>query len=287
VFKQFESRMDLNDIADLDAKKKDLIYSTGIPEGIIDTTQSSWGSSGQALLQQSKIVARNVYPSQTTFIENIANDFKIHLMLTGDLQGEDTEFEIYMNYPVIEDRMRLKSDSIRLANDILANLGTSLGLDRGEALPSSVVADVFGQYSFLDMEEVGGWVSDYEKNQEIQENYKAILEKIEDEDEKALFIKEAEKFKAIKHSFLRKLNYGKVNQKLTEKIDERLSEEVVREVYFASKRSNNLTEGVSLSGKHYMLTKNSEQKGSIFNLVKEEKAVKSMKLREEEDNKRD
>lgn len=282
-FQQFESRLDLNQLGDLDAKRKDLIYSTGIPEGYLDSSKSNWGTSGQALLQQSKIVARNIYPSQTAFLEGITSDFKIHLMLTGDLQGEDTEFELSMNYPVIEesaDRMRLKSDSIRLANDILANLGTSLGLDRGEALPSEVVTDVFGKYSFLDMEEVADWVIKYEKGQALEENYDEVLASLETLEEKKAFVKDVETFERTKSSFMRKLDFNKPSSTLKEKIDDRLSEEIVREVYFTSKRTNNLLEGVSLNGKHYMLTKNKESEGSIFNLVKEERNSKLKKLKE-------
>lgn len=285
-FEQFESRMNLSDLGDLDAKRKDLIFSTGIPEGYIDTTQGSWGQSGQALLQQSKVVARNIYPSQTTIIENIANDFKMHLLITGDLQGADTEFEIYMNYPVIEessDRMRLKSDSIRLANDILTNLGTSLGLDRGEALPAEIVADVFGKYSFLDMEEVSSWITDYEKGKDLEENFNQFLELAESEEEKKILIKESKEFNNYRKSFLSSLSYDKPSKKLKEKVEERLSEEVVREVYFTSKRANNLCEGVSLRGKHYKLVENKIEKGSVLDLVKKEHAnVSARRIREKE-----
>ncbi len=279
-YQQHESRIDLNQLGDLDAKRTDLILSTGIPEGYLDSSKQNWGQSGNSLIQQSKIVSRNVYPCQTAFIEALAQDYKIHLMLTGELDGEDTEFEIYMNFPVVEDssdKQRSKSDSIRLANDILSNLGTSLGLDRGEALPAEVVADVFGKYSFLDMEEIADWVDLYLKGQEIEENYEQVT--FEDEKERKEYIKESKRLVAERNALLRSLNTTPT-KKLTEKVNDRLSEEVLREVYFTTKRTNNLLEGATPNGKHYVMKKVHEEVGSVFNMVKEERDSRGRRLNE-------
>ena len=61
------------------------------------------------------------------------------------------EFELALPFPVIEesqDRVRMKNDTLRLANDIITNLQNALGLDRGESIPSEVVKDIFGKISF-------------------------------------------------------------------------------------------------------------------------------------------
>jgi hypothetical protein len=250
-----ENRMNLDQIGDLKAKKEDLKMSTGIPMGYVDTRDRSWGQSGQLLLQQSKTVARNVYSNQTPILSQLTELFKFHLYLTNKFDGENTKFELYMNYPVVEessDRMRLKSDSIRLATDILSNLGEQLGLDRGEALPSDIVKDVFGKYSFLDMEEVGQWVKEFEKTKELNEE------------------KENDSIGSSKSKFFASVTLKK-NKNIRERYDAFIDEDCMREAYFESKQKNGFQEG-SFNGKHYVSSFGIDK--TRINLVKELQDIK-------------
>ncbi|MDA3855380.1 MAG: hypothetical protein PF569_03915 [Candidatus Woesearchaeota archaeon] len=220
-----ESRIDLKALGDLDAKREDLEMSTGIPPGYIKQGDRSWGNSGQNLLQQSKVFARKVYANQSAILEQLTYLYRTHLMLTGEFDGEDTEFELYMHFPVEEvnsDKMRLKSDSISLAKTILSDLGDSLGLDRGESLPVEVVQQIFSDHSFLSPEDIDKWVKIYQKSKEPIEESK--IKKIKEK---------------IKGGYL--------------------SEELVREVYFMNKKKLGLTEGIS-NYRHYYssFTKNNK-----------------------------
>jgi len=221
-----ESRMDLDKLGDMENKRKDLILSTGIPEGYLMPGDRGFGNSGQNLLQQSKMFARKVYATQSAILEGITFLYKIHLMLTKQFEGENTEFELYMNYPVVEessDKLRMKNDSLRLGADILKNFGELVGLDRGEALPIDIVKAVLAQYTFLTLDEVEEWCNIYIKSKE----------------------------EPLEESKL---------QKIKEKVKEGyLSEEVVKEVYFMSKKNIGLVEGTQ-KGKHYFCSFNRTNK---------------------------
>ena len=221
-----ESRMDLDKLGDMENKRKDLILSTGVPEGYLMPGDRGWGNSGQNLLQQSKIFARKVYATQSAILEGITFLYRIHLMITKQFEGENTEFELYMNYPVVEensDKLRMKNDSLRLGADILKNFGELVGLDRGEALPIDIVKSVLSQYTFLTPDEVEEWCNIYIKSKE----------------------------EPLEESKL---------QKIKEKVKEGyLSEEVVKEVYFMSKKNIGLVEGTQ-KGKHYFCSFNRTNK---------------------------
>jgi hypothetical protein len=157
-----ESRMDLDAIADIEMLRDDLIMGTDIPKGYLIVDRASFGTSGQALLRQHKPFARAVYKIQTAILEQITQMIRLQFAISGDFDY-DTPFELSMPFPEVEessDRIRIKNDTLRLAKDVLDNLGDAIGLDRGEALPPDVVKAVFSQISFLDDDDVMKWVDD-------------------------------------------------------------------------------------------------------------------------------
>jgi len=76
-------------------------------------------------------------------------------LIIGAHDKEFTEFQLSMDFPVIEesqDRLRMKNDTLRLANDVLSNIQNALGTRDG--LPPEVIKLVFSKLSFLDQDEV-------------------------------------------------------------------------------------------------------------------------------------
>ena len=170
--KVLENRVDIDKIGDLNLLQDRMLVASRVPKGFIPIgNDNSWGSSGKSLVQQSKIFGRFVYTNQQAIISELINLVKMHFAVIG--KYENVEFEISMPFPVVEedsDKFRMKNDSLRLAKDILDNLGGAVGLDRDEALPLDVVEDIFSNYSFLDPDEVKKWIKVYSANKPIEES---------------------------------------------------------------------------------------------------------------------
>jgi len=187
TFNQWENRIDLNQVADIEMLRDDLIMGTAVPKGYLIVDKASFGTSGQALLRQHKPFARKVYQVQTAILEQFTQLVRLQFAITGDYDYS-TEFELSMNYPMVEesrDRTQTKNDTLRLAKDTADNLGQAIGLDRGEALPPDVVKQIFSKLSFLDDEDVDSWVDavikakeeDIEESNRVAKN-KRIVEKL-------------------------------------------------------------------------------------------------------------
>jgi hypothetical protein len=216
-FDTFEPRIDMDKIADVEMLRDDLIMSVPIPKGYLIVDRGGWGgSSAQALLRQHKPFARTVYSIQSSILEGLSQMIRLQFVMTGDYD-KDTAFELTMPFPETEessDRLRIKSDSLRLAKDVIDSIGQAVGLDRGEALPAKVVRKIFSQLSFLSKEDVDEWVKAIEKEKEEKQPEGGFFE--------------------IKESKLKEIN-------------EMLGEEdgrLIKECYFKAKEDNNFVEGV-------------------------------------------
>lgn len=226
-----ENRLNLNDIADIELLQDNLIISTRIPKGYLISDRGSFGQSGQSLLQQSKIFGRGVYTIQTSILETLTDLVRLQFVLTDEFDY-DEEFEITMNFPVIEqssDQLRMKNDTMRLAKDILDNLGTAIGLGRDEALPPEVVKQVYSHYSFLDPEDIENWVD-------------MSIAKEHPIDEKA-------------------------QKRIAEKV-ERITEDTLRMAYFDAKKERRMTEGLANKKHYYTSFSIPNNKREYFDLVK-------------------
>lgn len=250
-----DPNMNLDQIADIELLTNEMITSTGIPIGYIPTPEgSSFGDSGTALLQQSKVFGRRVYSNQTAMLDGLVSLVKMQLAMTGDFDV-NSQFELSLNFPVVEesrDKMSIKSDSLRLAQDVLSGIGDAVGLDRDEALPMNVVKDVFSDISFLDSDDVNKW------------------------------------FKAIRVDTARNAdddgesNQEQLSEKLKNKLLTRLSEKqrkaLVREAYFSYKKDNGLDEGVIGKRHYYSSVSNlecfNEKSLNIYKKVNDKKKLK-------------
>jgi len=234
-YNMIQNNMSLDDIADIELLRDDLIMGTRIPKGYLVVDRSSFGTSGQALLQQFKPFGRAVYYIQSAILHELANMIKIHFIMSGKHQGADTEFELSMNFPVTEessDRFRMKGDTLRLANDIIGNIQNALGTRDG--LPPEVIKSVFGTISFLDPEDVDKWV-DQSAESVLQEGTKLVR-------------------KDLKEGSIRALQ-------------EKVTPSLIREAYFDSLKKNQISEGVH-SKRHFVTSYHMDaQQQTIYELL--------------------
>lgn len=221
-----EPRMNLDDIADIELLRDELIMATDIPKGYLIVDRASFGTSGQALLKQHKPFARAVYKVQSTILKQLTQLVRMQFVISGEYEY-DTDFELTMPFPEIEessDRIRIKNDTLRLSKDILDNIGDAVGLERGEALPPDIVKDILSKFSFIDRDDVEEWIDDIMKAREQEPE-----EPTGDGEFGNMFD-----------------NYEKAKNKLKE----RLKPSTLYECYFNAKKKSNLLEHNG-NGRHF------------------------------------
>lgn len=166
-FETKQTDISLDDIADVELLRDNIMMGTSIPKGYLITDEGGWGTSNQSLLQQSKPFGRVVYRIESEILERLSYLVKLHFILTNQFEGEFTEFELSMNFPIVEeaqDRLQLKSDTLDLATAIINNLKDAIGYT-AETVPVSLVKKVFSKYSFLSQQELDKYIAELEKEQ--------------------------------------------------------------------------------------------------------------------------
>ena len=258
--------LNLDEIGDIEMARENVVGSTDIPISFLIPDKGGFGTTGISLTQQYKPFARSVYTIQTAILEEIVLLIKIHLMITGDYDV-DTPFELEMRYPVLEessDRQRAKSDNIRLVNDIVQSITDSLGLDRDEALPPDIIVDIFSKYSFMDSQDILNWFKQAKGNSDgAEENQEKIQEG---------------SLNYIVNSYK-----GRISESVFKKLNTRLSEELIMEVYFTEQRKYKRYEGVKNS-KHYLSSYHCNDLkgyGHILGLLDKGFMEKAKRLKEE------
>jgi hypothetical protein len=76
-------QINLDNVKDLEITQDELIISTRIPKGYLVVDRATFGTSGQALLQQYKPFGRAVFSVQSAFLEELANLIRLHFMVKG------------------------------------------------------------------------------------------------------------------------------------------------------------------------------------------------------------
>jgi hypothetical protein len=207
-------------INDIELLRDNLIIGTRIPKGYLIVDRGGWGTSSQSLLQQSKPFGRAVYSIQSVILKNLSHLIRLHFLMTDQFDKENTEFQLSLNYPVVEeasDRLRMKQDTVRLAGDIISGIKDSLGL-RGEEIPPKVVKSIFSKFSFLSDEDVNLVVDELKKDSSSNSDKEEIQSEKLSEDIKRL--------------------------------KERLSEEIIYDSFMEAVKKNRMKEGI-LNGRHY------------------------------------
>ncbi len=213
-----ENKMNLDDIADIELLREDIMTGMGVPSGYLSTNKNGnlFGATGQALLQQYKPFGRRVLQIQTAILRELVQMVKMQFIISGDYD-ENQDFEILMNFPVIEDssdRLKNRSDSLVLAKSIIDTLKDTLGINT--KLPTKVVQDIFQNYSFLDQSDLDLWLKQIDKeNVQLSES----------------------------------------ERKIVKKAANRITKPLLEKTYFECKKRLNLKEGV-LNGYHYMSSRN-------------------------------
>lgn len=248
-----QNDMRIEDIADIQLLRDDFIMGTKVPKGYLIVDQGGWGNSGQSLLQQSKPFGRSVYTIQSAILASLSHLVRMHFLMTGQFQKDLTEFQISLNYPVIEqasDQLRMKTDTLRLASDIMKEIKDAFGLR--DELPPDLIKKIFKAYSFLDPEEVDDYINSVSKFVDSQKTEEEI----------------------------------KKETQITKKFNERFNEEVIKTAVFDVYKENNIKEWVKKGEHNYFSSEKSirsEQK-NIYRFMRSTGLGKT-KLREKEKNK--
>lgn len=247
-YELIQNTMDLGEIADVELLKDELISSTLVPKGYMITGESSWGESGKALLQQSKVFSRECFTNQTAILTELTELVKTQFVITNKFDGENTEFELSLAYPNSEqasENITNQKDMMDLAQAVIDNLKTALAVD---SIPPSVTKAIFKKYASIDNKDLDQWLSDIDSAVELE-------------------IKQPE-YEEPKYESLKRAKLSKGLSKL--------NESVFRESYFEAKKEKSLVEG-TLGGQHYMTNFGSTNSESLkYALLKE--TIKNTKL---------
>jgi hypothetical protein len=179
-YKLLENSLKLDDIADIELLKDDIIIATRVPKGFLAPDRGGvFGQSGQALLQQYKPFGRSVLTVQNAILEQLIQMVKLQFIISGDYP-EDTDFELSMAFPIVEDpsdRLRAKNETLNLAKAVIDSLSTTLGING--KLPTEVVKDIFQKYSFLDFADIDDWIKKIaDENEKLSEDSSKKLNRI-------------------------------------------------------------------------------------------------------------
>ena len=255
-FQTHQTDVSLDDIADVELLRDNILMGTTIPKGYLITDEGGWGTSNQSLLQQSKPFGRAVYRIQSEELERISYLIRLHFLITGQFDKEFTEFELSMNFPVVEeasDRLQLKSDTMDLANAIINNLKDAMGYT-AETVPISLIKKVFAKYSFLTPEELDKYIGELEKEQKKADASGGTFDATD---------------------VFNKGEYGAEDEvDFTEevrKFESRLNEDTVRMAYFESLKDLGVSEA-TVRGRHVKVSRDgllNKYEKQIFHMLRE------------------
>ena len=254
-FQTHQTDISLDDVADVEMLRDNIMMGTAVPKGYLITDEGGWGNSSQSLLQQSKPFGRAVYRIQSEELETLSYLIRLHFLITGQFDKEFTEFELSMNFPVVEeasDRLQLKSDTLDLATAIINNLKDAIGYT-AETVPIPLVKKIFSKYSFLTPEELDKYIAELEKEQKKADAEGEVFEP-------------SDLMGNGGFTGDREVDFGE-----SKKFEGRLSEEVVKTAYFESLRNLGVSEA-TMKGRHVKVSRDtliSKQEKEIFKMLRE------------------
>lgn len=260
-FQTHQTDISLDDIADVELLRDNIMMGTAIPKGYLITDEGGWGTSNQSLLQQSKPFGRAVYRIQSEELERISSLIRLHFLITGQFDKEFTEFELSMNFPVVEeasDRLQLKSDTMDLANAIINNLKDAMGYT-AETVPVSLIKKVFAKYSFLSPEELDKYISELEKEQKKADAQGDTYDPSD--------LMGNGGFQGDKE-----VDFGES----LKKFESRISEDVVKTAYFESLENLGISES-TIKGRHIKVSRSNvipKQEAQTYRMLRETSKAK-------------
>jgi hypothetical protein len=191
--------------------------------------------------------------NQTAILTELTDLVKTQFVLMGLFDGEETEFQLSLAYPVTEqssDGITIQKDTMELANAVMDNLKTALAID---SIPPEVASDILQKYAGFDSKDINSWMKQIKASVDLE-------------------IKQAPEFEEPE--------FKENKQKKISKSLGRLSEDIFRESFFDAKRKLGLTEGV-IKGEHFMFTPNLSKTDEVkYMMMKENYGLTKRKIEE-------
>ena len=162
--------INLGRLDDVQMLRDDLIVSTMLPPRLLDPKDSGFGVSGVSLIQEWKPFARTVYRIQNSFLQNLSQLVKIHMIYSGEFEMDEIDFVLSMPYPESQTDNELitsQNNLLTLANDIIQAIEDKI--TGGEKLPPELVKSIYRQFLPYDDTRVDAWVDEALKAKENQE----------------------------------------------------------------------------------------------------------------------
>lgn len=281
-----DTTVDLDKLGDLDLKRKDLILSTSIPDTILNPSEGNGGVGGesaQALYFNNKTFQRRVGDVKGAILEGLSFAYRLHLEITNAFDGEETEFELSLpvNASMYNDnKMEQDTAALSFATELLSNLGQALGMERGQVFPRKVVQDVMKHFVDIDPRLIDRWIKQIADSAEEQseEDQGGSDGDGKQDSGMPLIVQSNAVGGGSKSPVRKKENYGEKAKRFLESWErgDEYSENLLREIYFKTKKEIGKTEG--FFGKKitynnsYDVKADSEKKGykySPFGLLRE------------------
>lgn len=244
-----DTNVNMDQIADIEMLADELADGTGIPADYLRSSKASWGVSGKALFQQSKIFARGCYGGQSALLEVLTHLVRLHFIVSGKFDYNE-EFEISLNYPVVEedsDRQRAKQDTLTFAKEIIDTIKDTTGVEG--PLPPDILKQILNNYTFLSNDEIEAYVD-----------------------------AAVEEYKKANSGDNGDYNFeDNVLMENRRKIQKRLDESIIRDSYFNIKKNRNMQE-TTKNGKHtytsFIMDENSKLQYDVLTKNYESKKIK-------------
>lgn len=153
-------QVNLGKIDDIQMLLDEVANSTFLPRNLIDPRDAGFGDSGVSLIEKFKPFARLVFRLQSTFLANLTQVIKIHMIYSGEFAMEDMDFVLSMPYPESQINTEIISSQTSqwdLANNVINSLSDKLL--GGESLPTDVIRQVYQKILPYDDETIENFIN--------------------------------------------------------------------------------------------------------------------------------
>ena len=156
------SQVDMDFVGDIEMYQDRVAVATGVPKGYLVQEWGGFGNSAISLVEQFKPFARSVYTLQTAFLDGLSNLFRLHFAINGQFDYR-VPFTLSLRYPAEEEsdeKRSARTDSLRMASDVMDMIRAAIGADDEEGLPPDIIRDIIAKYTFLDPVDIVKWTKD-------------------------------------------------------------------------------------------------------------------------------
>ena len=165
------SQVDFDFVGDIEMYQDRVAVATGIPKGYLVQEWGGFGNSAISLTEQFKPFARAVYGLQSAFLDGLADLFRLHFAISGDVDFK-IPFTLSMRFPaeeISDEKMGTRSASLELAAAVLDTVRAAIGAEEDEGLPPDIVKDILGKFTFLDPVDIVKWTRDAQYSRAAQD----------------------------------------------------------------------------------------------------------------------